>query len=256
MTDARATLEQLGDGDGVALLRLQAPRANALSKETIVAFSRALYEVERSDARALVLTGHPTVFCAGLDLVAAGALDRSAFADFVDAFEALFLQLFALRLPVVAAIAGPAVAGGAVLACACDVRVASASGNFRFGLNEVALGLPFPSAALEVAKFALPKPAWTRALVQGELFDRSTALALGLIDAVADDAVAEATTRARLFAALGPEAVQKTKLDLRHDALTHARARSVESRRIFVERWFSPDSERRRADAIAAFKKR
>jgi hypothetical protein len=71
------------------------------------------------------------VFCGGLDLAEGDAMDRPAVADWVDLFETVFLQLCSFRAPVIAALTGPAIAGGAVLALACDERVAPLQGRFE-----------------------------------------------------------------------------------------------------------------------------
>jgi len=233
--------------DGIVVVTMNGPRGNALSPSFVKSLSLALYRAEQAlgdidepKAHAVVLRGKPSVFCGGLDLKEGDAMDRGAVAAWVDAFEALFLQLFAFRAPVVAALEGPAIAGGAVLALACDERVVSTSGAFEIGLNEVALNLSFPSGALEVARHTLPPGVHVDALLRGRRFDRQEALARGIVDVAADDAVATAMARARTFAEVGARAVSKTKLDLRHDALTRARARAIESRRIFVEAFFDP----------------
>ena len=153
---------------GVRLLRMEAPRGNALSTETMKAMARAFYDIDKSDARAAVLVGKGRVFGAGVDLVFAHGLGRTEVADFVDAFEALFLQLFSLRVPIVAALNGVALAGGAVLASACDWRIASAEGPFEFGFIEPELGISLPSAALEIAKTAVPAEYWTEAIILGK----------------------------------------------------------------------------------------
>lgn len=237
------------DGD-VAILRLEEPRANALSRATIGALAKLLYQVEQSDARALVLTGRGRVFGAGLDLVEASAFDRPALASFVDAFEALFLQLFAFRLPVVAAVNGHAIAGGAVLALACDARVLPAHDDAELALTEVELGIPLPSAALEVARFAIPQERWTEAIAGARRYRPADALVAGLAHERADDVVAAALARAQAFAALGAAAVQQVKRDLRHDALTHARARAIESRRLFIDAWMADDAQARIGAAV------
>jgi enoyl-CoA hydratase len=233
--------------DGIVVVTMQGPRGNALSPTMVKALSLALYRAEQAlgdidapAAHAVVLRGKPSVFCAGLDLKAGDVMERGAVAAWVDAFDALFLQLFAFRAPVIAALEGPAIAGGAVLALACDERVVGSSGPFEIGLNEVALNLSFPAGALEIARHTLPPGLHVDALVRGRRFGREEALARGLVDAVVTDPVAEAVARARSFADVGARAVSKTKLDLRHDALTRARARAIESRRIFVEAFFDP----------------
>lgn len=233
--------------DGIVVVSMSGPRGNALSPAFVKALSLALYRAEQAlgdidepKAHAVVLRGKPGVFCGGLDLKEGDVMDRGAVAAWVDGFEALFLQLFAFRAPVVAALEGPAIAGGAVLALACDERVVSTSGAFEIGLNEVALNLSFPSGALEIARHTLPPAVHVDALLRGRRFDREEALARGVVDVAAADVVAAALARARSFVDVGARAVSKTKLDLRHDALTRARARAIESRRIFVEAFFDP----------------
>lgn len=249
--------------DGVVVVTLDGPRGNALSPAFIKEISRALYQAEQLCGpvddpvhHAVVLTGKPGVFSAGLDLKEGHALPRNLMADWVDDFEGMFLQLFNFRLPVVAAVNGPAIAGGAVLALACDERVAPLDGRFEFGLNEVALGLPFPSAALEIARFSVEPRQQVEVLLKGRRFDRSEALDRGLVDELARDVVAAAIDRAKVYAGLGARAVQKTKADLRYDALTRARARAIESRRIFVESWFDPKNVALREKTLEALQKK
>jgi enoyl-CoA hydratase/carnithine racemase len=198
---------------------------------------------------------------------------RGAVAAWVDQFEALFLQLFALRVPVVVALTGGAIVGGAVLALAADERIAARSATFAFGLTEVTLGLPLPSAALEIARFSVDPRHHVDVLLRGRRFDADESLRRGLVDVlvevthdagdgnaasedVVDPVVAAAVARARTFGAGGARAVGKTKLDLRHDALTRARARAIESRRIFVESWCDPQNVQRRTTLLASLTKK
>ncbi|MDP2340368.1 MAG: enoyl-CoA hydratase/isomerase family protein [Deltaproteobacteria bacterium] len=247
----------------VVVVTLDAPRGNALSHAMVKDLSRALYKAEQlagpvddPKAWAIVITGKPGVFCGGLDLKEGHGLDRSQLADWVDDFEGMFLQLFSLRLPVVAAVNGPAIAGGAILALACDERVGPLEGKFEFGLNEVVLGLPFPSGALEIAKFSVRSDQHVDVLMKGRRFGRAEALDRGLIDELAADVLGAALDRARVYQTLGARAVQKTKTDLRHDALARARARAIESRRFFVESWTDPLNVARRQAVLDTLSKK
>jgi enoyl-CoA hydratase len=250
------------EGD-VVVVRMSGPRGNALSPAFIKELSLGLYQAEQlcgdvDDPRAcgVVLVGKDGVFCGGLDLKEGHAMDRAAAAAWVDAFEALFLQLFALRVPVVAALTGSAIAGGAVLALACDERVAplpgtKAASTFVFGLTEVTLGLPFPSAALEIARSAIGVENHVDVLLRGKRCDLKEAFTRNLVDELADDVVGAAIERARTWKGMSARAVGKTKLDLRYDALTRARARAIESRRVFVESWCDPANAARREALLA-----
>jgi hypothetical protein len=117
-------------------------------------------------------------------------------------FDAVMLRVFAFPRPVVAALGGHAVAGGAVLALACDARVMGAGAGW-FGLNEVRLGVPFPASALEIVRYAVPARSVEAALYDGELVDPRAALARGLVTEVVEGDVVEAAhqTCGRLAAA-------------------------------------------------------
>ena len=249
--------------DEIITITMQAPRGNALSPSTLKGLAKALYaaeqqlgDIDKPNARAVVLAGKPGVFCGGLDLKAGDTMDRRECADFVDLFESVFLQLFAFRAPVIAALTGPAIAGGAILALACDERVAPLHGRFELGLNEVALGLPLPSAALEIARYSLRTDVHVEALMRGRRFNQAEALDRAIVDELAADVIGAATERAAAYRALGARAVSKVKLDLRHAALTWARAKATESRRIFTECWFDDDMIARRRAVIAELSKR
>ncbi|TMD98567.1 MAG: enoyl-CoA hydratase/isomerase family protein, partial [Chloroflexi bacterium] len=131
--------------DGVAVVRLEHGKVNALDVELLRAATATLREL--ASAPAIVLTGRGSAFCAGVDLrrVLDGGPAYSA--DLVDAISEAVLALFDHPRPVVAAINGHAIAGGCVLAAACDLRLMSGG---SIGVTEVLVGVHFPTAALEV----------------------------------------------------------------------------------------------------------
>ncbi len=239
------------DGD-VAVLRLDEGRGNALSSSTIEALARALDDVEQSGARAVMLTGRGKVFSAGLDLRACARFNRAEMVRYVDAFEALFERVFSYRLPMVAAVNGAAIAGGAVIALACDLRVMAPGAVL--GLNEVELGLPFPSMALEIARFGVPPASHADALLLGRTFSAADAVARGIAHAEGGDD--EALSRAREFLARGTAAVGTVKLSLRAGGLSRARREAIASRRAFVDAFFSDDAQARIRGVVAKLEKR
>ncbi len=217
---------------------LELGRGNAINPAFVAALHGALDDVEQTDARAVVLTGTGRVFCGGLDLPALHALDRPAAEAFFDSFDGLFRRVFAFERPVVAAVNGHALAGGCILAMACDLRV-MVDGPFFIGLNEVQLGIPFPGATFEIAsaRHAPPRRA-TAVLLPGRRFSPAEAHAIGLVHRLAGErgAVAEAIDEAQLFASAGPAAVRAVKADLVAPVLarieaTHAARRGAASSR-------------------------
>jgi enoyl-CoA hydratase len=228
--------------DGIARLQIDEPRGNALSYETIVAIEHALDDVQRSPALACVVEGRERVFSSGLDLRACAKFSRDEMAHYVDAFEELFERVFTFPKPLIAFVQGPAIAGGAVLALACDVRVMAPSA--AIGLNEVELGIPFPSMALEVGRFGIPHASQVDGIMLGKKFSAQDALERGVVHEVASQ-VDVAMARAREFLSPGPNAVKATKAALRRESLERARLHAAASRKSFVEAFFAEEAQTR-----------
>jgi enoyl-CoA hydratase len=219
-------------------------RGNAIDDRFVAAMNTALDEVEASEARALVLTGAGRAFSGGLDLAYTGGLSRVELGHFVDAFDAFFTRAFAFPLPVVAAVNGHAVAGGAVLALAADYRI-MARGPFRIGLNEVAVGIPFPSGAFEISRHALPAPAFGEALLEGRLFSPEEALEIGLVHRLVegDASIREAVDKARRLGAGSKAAIRIVKADDRAPVLSRIQMDREARKERFLEAWFSADAQ-------------
>src|SRR4051794_235401 len=132
--------------DGVARVTLDRPeKRNALSIELRVELAQALEAAGADTAiRCLVLTGAGSAFCAGRDVTQSGG-DGAHKERIVETSERLFDALARLPIPAVAAVNGPAVAGGFALALLCDVRLAAPAATF--GFPEVGRHLPPPHGA-------------------------------------------------------------------------------------------------------------
>jgi enoyl-CoA hydratase len=198
--------------DGVTIVRLDHPPVNAFDLELV---EDAVHTFRGVDGP-VVLTGAGKCFSAGVDLRA--FLDGGdAYADrLLAAASAAFLAVFDHPAPVVAAINGHAIAGGCVLAMAADVRVMSRG---KIGLSEVAVGVPFPVAALEICRYVMG-PSVTRAALQADNIDAESALARGWIDELvtADDLLARATAVASALGQHAPAAYALTKEQLHRPA--------------------------------------
>lgn len=208
--------------DSVALLRFDDGRANVASHASIAAVDAALSRAER-EAGAAVLIGRPGRFSAGFDLavIQEGA---SASRALVTAGGELLVRIVESRVPVVAACSGHALAMGALLLLAADYRV-GASGDFKLGLNEVAIKLTLPIFALELARARLAREQLTRATTLAEIYDPAGALAAGYLDRVVapEQLEGEARAVARQLATLSPSAYRATKRKLRGAMLERIR---------------------------------
>jgi enoyl-CoA hydratase/carnithine racemase len=176
------------------------------------------------------------------------------------AWSAFFRAALALArspLPLVAALAGHAPAGGCVLALCCDSRVLADQGA-RIGLNEVQLGLPLPTPIRLAYDFVLGTRLSALHGALGTLFEPAEALAIGLVDelAPAADVLGRALARARAYAALPPLAVARTRREARAPlvaALAAADSVFVDG---IVETWFSAETRTGMQAALAALAKR
>jgi enoyl-CoA hydratase len=205
--------------DGILTLRLAHGKVSALDVELLEAL---LHELEgvATDVRAVILTGTGSTFSAGVDLV---RLTREG-PDYVRRFLPLLSRclraLFAFPRPVVAAANGHAIAGGCIIVLAADVRL-MAEGMGRIGLPELLVGVPFPAAALEIVRFAVPRGNAPSLIYAGRTLSPRDALTAGLVDEVVapTDLMARAQEVARQLASIPPQVHRLTKQALRAEAL-------------------------------------
>jgi Delta3-Delta2-enoyl-CoA isomerase len=202
---------QLITHDAVVEVHLARPPANALDPGT-VRWLAAILHAPPAGARALVLSGLPKMFCAGLDVPRLQALSRAELAQFWVEFFGLLRAFATCRVPVACAITGHAPAGGTVLAAFCDYRV-MAEGPYKLGFNEVRVGLPLPYPIYVAFTRLCGERLAGRFGMEGRIMTAAEALAIGLVDEVAplEEVTARALAWARDVAALPPHAVSTTR---------------------------------------------
>jgi enoyl-CoA hydratase len=227
--------------EGVLTLRLAHGKASAIDVELLGALLAELNGAGE-DVRAVVLTGSGSIFSAGVDLF---RLTREG-ADYVRRFLPLlsrFLRtLFAFPRPVVAAVNGHAIAGGCVIVLACDVRL-MAEGAGTIGVPELLVGVPFPTAALEVVRFAVPADRVQSLVYTGRTLSAREALGAGLVDELAapDALLGRAQELARRLALIPPTAYRLTKQALRAEALGRMEA-GESGDQAALEVWSAPQT--------------
>lgn len=196
---------------GARILRLDDGKANAVSPAWLAELGAELDRAEKSEAKAVVLLGREGFFSGGFDLEAL-ASGRSAAEALVGGGAELLMRLYLYPKPVVAACSGHAIAMGAFLLLASDVRI-GAEGAFRIGLNEVAIGMTMPIFGVSFARERLSKRYFERAAVQAQLFAPEEARDAGFLDrVVAPDALeAAALEEVARLADLVPRAFAATK---------------------------------------------
>ena len=141
---------------------LSAPGKNALSIAVLEGLRR---DVEAAHGEPILLTGAGDAFSAGLNLKELAGLDGAGMRRLLAALDGAVAALFLHPAPTVALVNGHAIAGGCVLALCCDYIVAASDPRMRVGLNETAIGLPFPPAITALARFKLAPGALERVLL-------------------------------------------------------------------------------------------
>ena len=200
------------------------PRLNAMTRAMLADLARLWDELERSECRAIVLTGAGTrAFSAGADISG----DLSASAETARVVSHALLKYDAYSKPVVAAVNGDCVGGGLELLLSTDIRAAAP--HARFGLPEVKWSIyPFGGATLKLVQQIGHAHAMDL-LLTGRLIDAAEAARTGLINRVlpADELMPWALETASLIAANSPSAVQAVKRQISSTIAEHARAREA-----------------------------
>jgi enoyl-CoA hydratase len=204
--------------DGVAVVRLDRPPANAIDLGLTEAAEAVFAALAREPPKAVVVTGAGAIFSAGLDLKVVPALDAAGRRALVLAINRMVRALYGLAVPTAAAINGHAMAGGLCLALACDLRLAAA-GPARLALSEVNVGIPYPLGPLLVIKDVVTG-ALRRDLVQfGRVFDPEGARVAGLVDEIVPAEALLARARERVLALAGLRGYGAIKTQLRAEIL-------------------------------------
>jgi enoyl-CoA hydratase len=237
--------------DTIAVIRLEHGKANALDLELLGELSDTIRRVRDSGVQAAVLTGTGSIFSAGVDLFRIIAGAEAYASQFIPAMAATFLELFECPLPVVAAVNGHAIAGGCILANACDYRL-MAEGKGTIGVPELAVGVEFPTVALEIMRHSVAAHELHALIYTGHLCVPGEARDRGLVDEVvpAERLQSRALEIARRMAQIPAEVFAVTKQALRRDALE--RMHGDTTRDDVVRRWSHPDTRRRIQEYLEA----
>ena len=223
--------------NGVRLLRMELGSGNALGPSTIRSITTAL----DAEPRPTVLTGEGNIFSAGINLLEVAAFSRDEIMAFIEEFSVLMTRALTTRYPLIAAVNGHAVAGGCVLAMACDRRIGT-RGDFKIGMNEIAIGLTLPAVVTEILCDKLASEQARTVILSGALYHPEEAQQAGLLDDVVDS-VDEAIERACAVAsdlAKSPAEFAAMKGSLTAPIMQRFQQTRTALDRRFVDSWFAP----------------
>jgi len=230
--------------DEVAVLALERGKVNALDPAVVHEVSGGLDELERDDeVRALVLTGTGSFFSFGFDIPEFLSYSKEEFTRFLVDFTGLYRRIFLFPKPVVACLNGHTIAGGCMLALACDRRL-MALGKSKISLNEIGFGASVFAGCVEMLRACVGHSRAEAVLFSGEMFRAEEALGLGLIDRALppEELPAAAVEEARLLGRRAGRAYRSIKSLLRGPVAEEIERREAASIQEFAEIWYSPET--------------
>lgn len=234
----------------IAVVRIAYGKANLLDLEFCSEMVHVLGELNAMDVRAIVVTGSGKIFSAGVDLFRFQEGGPEYAAAFVPLLSETVQKLFTIEKPVVAAINGHAIAGGCLVAVACDYRVMVDEGA-KIGIPELAVGVPFPGAAVEILRHNATPRVLTELLYLSRLCSPVEALERGLVHELAapENVLPRAMGVADRLGSIPAATFQITKKQLHRPALGE-RAPDAEAldQRVLAT-WQSPEAR----DAVRSY---
>jgi len=237
--------------DGIATITLNHGKVNALNESTVEDLRAAFDDLREDDeVRAVILTGNDKFFSFGLDIPELYDYTKEGCHRFLVKFTGLYTSIFEFPKPVIASIAGHAIAGGCILAMACDYRL-MVDGKARIGLNEITFGSSIFAGSVEMLIYCCGQRNAETILLGGEMYPAEQALRLGLIDKVVSSEICaeETTAIAVLYAEKDPEAFAALKALLRSPVVEQMERCEQESIRAFNDVWYS-DTVRKNLQGI------
>ena len=231
----------------IATLTLQRGKVNALNDEVVEELCEHLRRIEKEESlRAVILTGKGSFFSFGFDIPGFLSYSREAFTSYLEAFSDLCARIFLFPKPVIAALNGHTVAGGCMIATACDYRLMVA-GKARIALNEINFGSSVFAGSVAILKHCVGSSNAERILYSGKMHSAEEALELGLIDSVTsgEDLPGEALRIAGDLAQKESAAFRSIKHLVRRQAAEEMSLREKDSIREFVGIWYSENTWKR-----------
>lgn len=230
----------------IAVLSLNRGKVNAINEEMADILLKNFKDLEKDNAvKSVVLTGTGKFFSFGLDVPELYSYSPHDFAEFLRKFTDLYTYVFMFPKSVIAAINGHAIAGGCMLASACDYRI-MVNSRAKISLNEVTFGSSVFAGSVEMLKFIVGGKNAEEILKTGTMYSAEQAKNLKLIDMVIgeDELMPKAIEIANEFSAKEGSAFASIKKLLREPVAQEMKKREPDSIREFNEIWYSESTRK------------
>jgi enoyl-CoA hydratase len=238
--------------DGCCRIHLSRERGNAIDDNVLDGLIRLAREAEQDpDIQGVILSAAGKLFCPGLDLVYLSAMNRQDLARFMEKFAACLLQLYRFSKPMVAALSGHTLAGGAVLSLAADWRILQTGA--MIGLNELKVGVPLPFGVSMILRDAVIGPRLEEVALFGRNYADEEALASSLVHELCEPDLLPGRARERLQEMTSKDLASfaVTKRYLRSATAERIEAREAEFHGEFLDCWFSDGTQERIRNLVA-----
>ncbi len=227
--------------ENYGIIQMDREKANPMNHEFVAGLRIALKNFLEDDSiKGVIINGKENFFSAGLDLPELYGYDEQQFEKFWKNFMEFLCDLVAFDKPLIASINGHAPAGGCIIAIGCDYRV-MAQGNYKIGLNEIAVGLVLPRGLFEMYSFWLGKKNAYQYAMEGKLFSPDHAKEIGLVDEVvsADKVLETAEEKLKHYLKFEQNSWRISKKQIKHEQLKAISSISEFEMKTFLEQWWS-----------------
>lgn len=228
----------------VASLTLSRGKVNPINEEMAEELSACFTEYSEDPAvKAVILTGNPVFFSFGLDIPGFLAYSKDDFTRFVGKFADLYTQLFVFRKPLIAALSGHTIAGGFMLATACDYRI-MVTGKAKISLNEITFGSSLFPGSAEMLKYCVGQRNAEIISFTGAMYSAEEGMGMGLIDKVCGptNLLEEAEKAALDFVSRYGPAFESIKKLLRTDTAQLMKIKDERYRDEMIDIWYSKET--------------
>jgi 3,2-trans-enoyl-CoA isomerase len=244
--------------EGFAIVKLHRGSGNPINLQMMSELSDFFKNAENNpEIGAVVLTGNPGIFTAGLDVVELYSLDKAGSYNFWKRFVDLATELVAFSKPLIAAIPGHSPAGGCVFACCADYRIMAEGENYRIGLNEIPVGIVVPERILHLYGFWVGIRNAYQFLMEGRLLTPEEALKAGLINEItkADELLNRAEIQLHKYLKLPQQTWRMSKINLRQGLLEKMQVDFEASYGKAMEQFWSPENRAAMGRLVEKLKK-
>ena len=227
--------------DGIATLTLRRGKVNALNGAVVDQLRGSLKALEGDpEVKSIVLTGAGKFFSFGFDIPEFLSFNKAQFAAYLTNFTDLYTYLFLYPKPVVAALNGHTIAGGCMLALACDYRIMVRE-KAKIALNEIGFGSSVFAGSTEMLRYWVGCANATAILFSGAMYPAEEAKMMGLVQEAATESelMDMARKAASDFASKPPPAFASIKSLLRRSIVDAMKSREGTAIKEFVDNWYS-----------------